>query len=270
MTGIFFKAGEFASLCQVKKDTLFHYDHIGILKPEKIGENGYRYYSVKQFYTFDLISSLKGLGMSLGEIKAYLDKRNPQDFLSLLEHEQDKIKKEQARLKAVNQLLSATISHTKLGTTLPLDTLILEEQKEEYYLAVEAPDFTQFNESAYLLRSRQLLALVRHEGAMSLPLGDIITKNSLLTGKFIEDYYYCKISPTKDMHDVKIKPAGRYITLLHRGDYDSLQEAYEHFTQRVLEAGYMMKGDLYEEDLLHYMSVSNSQDYVMKFSLQVE
>ena len=34
--------GEFAKLCGVKKQTLFHYDQIGILKPELSGENGYR------------------------------------------------------------------------------------------------------------------------------------------------------------------------------------------------------------------------------------
>ena len=38
-----FKTAEFAALCGVKKDTLLHYDHIGLLKPQKVGENGYRY-----------------------------------------------------------------------------------------------------------------------------------------------------------------------------------------------------------------------------------
>lgn len=84
MGGTLLKAGEFASLCRVKKDTLLHYDHIGILKPEYVAENGYRYYSVRQLYTFDLISALKRLGMSLQDIKLYIDERNPSAFLSLL------------------------------------------------------------------------------------------------------------------------------------------------------------------------------------------
>ncbi len=33
----YFTTGEFAKLCKVKKQTLFHYDHIGILKPEGSG-----------------------------------------------------------------------------------------------------------------------------------------------------------------------------------------------------------------------------------------
>ena len=37
--------GEFAALCEVKKQTLFHYDDIGLLKPEIVNDKGYRFYS---------------------------------------------------------------------------------------------------------------------------------------------------------------------------------------------------------------------------------
>ena len=40
--------GEFASAMGVSKDTLFHYDDIGLFCPEKVSENGYRYYSIYQ------------------------------------------------------------------------------------------------------------------------------------------------------------------------------------------------------------------------------
>jgi len=47
--------GEFASAMGVSKDTLFHYDDIGLFCPEKVSENGYRYYSIYQMETFDTI-----------------------------------------------------------------------------------------------------------------------------------------------------------------------------------------------------------------------
>ena len=57
----YFTTGEFAKLCGVKKQTLFHYDQIGILRPEIIASNGYRYYSVLQFDTYITIAMLKEL-----------------------------------------------------------------------------------------------------------------------------------------------------------------------------------------------------------------
>ena len=55
----YFSTGEFAKLCKVHKKTLFHYDEIGLFKPEKVMNNGYRYYSVYQLEAFNVISTLK-------------------------------------------------------------------------------------------------------------------------------------------------------------------------------------------------------------------
>lgn len=60
---------QFATLCQTTKHTLIHYDEIGILKPNYVGENGYRYYSLSQTEIFDVISFLKEMGLPLKEIK---------------------------------------------------------------------------------------------------------------------------------------------------------------------------------------------------------
>ncbi len=81
----YFKTAEFAALCGVKKDTLLHYDHIGLLKPQWVGENGYRYYAAQQLRTYDLIAVLRRLGTPLAEIRDYLTRRSPQALLELLE-----------------------------------------------------------------------------------------------------------------------------------------------------------------------------------------
>ena len=72
MTEQFYSTGQFAKLCGVKKQTLFHYDDIGLLCPVDVANNGYRQYSYRQYETFLLITCLKEAGMSLKEIKAFL------------------------------------------------------------------------------------------------------------------------------------------------------------------------------------------------------
>lgn len=73
-----YTTGQFAELCGVKKQTLFHYDDIDLLKPARVDDNGYRRYSHDQYQDFLLISCLKEAGMSLAEIKDYLDEDDPQ------------------------------------------------------------------------------------------------------------------------------------------------------------------------------------------------
>lgn len=72
-----YTTGQFAKLCGVKKQTLFHYDDIGLLKPVLVEENGYRRYSAEQYHVFLLISCLKETGMSLAEIREYLHEPDP-------------------------------------------------------------------------------------------------------------------------------------------------------------------------------------------------
>ena len=76
--------GEFASAMGVSKDTLFHYDDIGLFCPEKVSENGYRYYSIYQMETFDTIRMLRDLGMPLKEIRDMLAHRSPERQFGIL------------------------------------------------------------------------------------------------------------------------------------------------------------------------------------------
>lgn len=58
----YLSAGRFAALVGTTKETLFHYDEIGLFVPKRRGTNGYRYYAMDQMETFDVIGMLRGLG----------------------------------------------------------------------------------------------------------------------------------------------------------------------------------------------------------------
>lgn len=96
-------AGEFAKIVGVTKHTLFHYDEIGLFRPEKKGENGYRYYSMAQIEVFDVIYTLKDLDMPLSEIREYLDRRSPGTLLELLDKEQEIVEQKEKRLKRTKE-----------------------------------------------------------------------------------------------------------------------------------------------------------------------
>ena len=85
--------GEFASAMGVSKDTLFHYDDIGLFCPEKVSENGYRYYSIYQMETFDTIRMLRDLGMPLKEIRDMLAHRSPERVMHVFAEREQQIDK---------------------------------------------------------------------------------------------------------------------------------------------------------------------------------
>lgn len=67
------RSGQFARLCRTTKDTLRHYEDIGLLTPAFTAQNGYKNYFPDQTMDFMLISSLRDAGCSLADIKRFLE-----------------------------------------------------------------------------------------------------------------------------------------------------------------------------------------------------
>ncbi|HKQ52222.1 MAG TPA: MerR family transcriptional regulator [Pyrinomonadaceae bacterium] len=71
-TAALFQAQEFAGRAGVTVRTLHHYDRLGLLKPSRYTEAGYRLYGERDFARLQQIVMLKFVGLSLKEIKELL------------------------------------------------------------------------------------------------------------------------------------------------------------------------------------------------------
>ena len=110
---VYFTTGQFAKLCSTTKETLFHYDRLGLLKPARIGGNGYRYYASSQFFDFDLIAVLQSAGCSLKEIQAYMSHREPHAFAQLLRENERKLLREREKLEMMRRTLENGVASTE-------------------------------------------------------------------------------------------------------------------------------------------------------------
>lgn len=79
------KVGELARWTGVSVRTLHYYDEIGLLRPSRTTEAGYRLYTEGDVIRLQQIKSLRKLGFSLEEIKEFLGRPEvtPQDVLRL-------------------------------------------------------------------------------------------------------------------------------------------------------------------------------------------
>ena len=68
----YMKSGEFAKLCGTTKNTLIHYDSIELMSPSHVGGNGYRYYTLRDYWRFVAIRTFVQAGFSLEEIRSIL------------------------------------------------------------------------------------------------------------------------------------------------------------------------------------------------------
>ena len=94
-----FTVKQLSDLAGVTPRTLHHYDQIGLLKPSRTGDNGYRYYGEESLLKLQQILFYRELGLPLEDIKKIMGRRDF-DILSALETHKAELVKRIARLEA--------------------------------------------------------------------------------------------------------------------------------------------------------------------------
>lgn len=69
----FYTVSQLSRLAGVSVRTLHHYDHIGLLRPAAIAENGYRHYGREELLRLQQILLHRDMGMALADIARILD-----------------------------------------------------------------------------------------------------------------------------------------------------------------------------------------------------
>ena len=82
----FYSVGELSQMIGVSKQLLIYYDTCGLFSPEIVAENGYRYYSLAQCHTAELIVNLRKMDVSLEAISNYLQNRTESKLIDLYQN----------------------------------------------------------------------------------------------------------------------------------------------------------------------------------------
>jgi DNA-binding transcriptional MerR regulator len=107
-----FTVKQLSKLAGVTPRTLHHYDEIGLLKPTRVGDNGYRYYGEEALLRLQQILFYRELDMPLKDIKKIMGRRNF-DVLGALQSHKDALKNKIARMNRLLITVDNTIQHLK-------------------------------------------------------------------------------------------------------------------------------------------------------------
>lgn len=263
--------GEFAKICKVKKQTLFHYDQIGILSPEIIGDNGYRYYSYLQLDTFNAISMLKELDMPLADIKKYLDSRNPKDFLALLE-KQDKIVDEKIdELQWLKKFISGRILTTREGIAAQHGKIFLESRSEEYYIITE---YTGGNNDRdiYAALANMVAYIQGNSIYSSYAIGGLVsTSDGPWDTSYKYSHFFKRIEPedvTDSVNITRMPPHSR-ICICSTAGFDHIPSMLNRLTEYADKHNFRTDNFFWEDMLLDDMSNFGFDNYTLKLSLPI-
>lgn len=262
--------GEFASLCGVKKDTIFHYDNIDLLKPDYIAANGYRYYSPKQAMVFEIINVLKSVGMSLREIQRYCANQNSEEFLNLLKAKRAQLIQTQWQLDQTREFVDDTIAIVSKSLITVLDEVSVVSCKEENMVITKTPSEDDINNRTYWIALNELsLYCSNLKVGNVFPIGEIVQRDKFLSGNYKSDYYCSKPIRKVKSERVITKPAGKYAVIYIRGSYKNLGAAYEKMRLYIEQNKLIVITDVFQQDQVYQFSNTRADDYLMKISVGI-
>ncbi len=104
--------GRFATMTHLSVKTLRHYHQVGLLEPAEVDpDTGYRYYTLEQLATAQLIRRLRDLRMPVADVGAVLVAGSPSERDTLIaahiDHLETELTKTQAAVKSLRALLDS-------------------------------------------------------------------------------------------------------------------------------------------------------------------
>ncbi|WP_145053631.1 MerR family transcriptional regulator [Paenibacillus xylanexedens] len=264
----YFTTSELAKTCGVTKHTLFHYDDIGLLKPEIVNSKGYRYYSVQQCLVLDLIIVLKKAGSSLEEIKEFIQKQNTPLLINMLKEKQMDLEREQRRIARMQSILKSAIQMTEEATKELQNTPKILECEAESFIVTPLNIGDGDKEFAKKLSEHRDYCeahYIDHE----FPIWTIISKGQFQSGNYYPEYMANKVNTPIPEDMMLIKPAGLYAVIDHKGSYDSMPQTYSVINNFIASKGMNISGNVYALELLTYWTEKNPDDYKIRIYVQV-
>ncbi|MCY8837521.1 MerR family transcriptional regulator [Bacillus atrophaeus] len=264
----YFTTGEFAKLCHVKKQTLFHYDEIGLLSPEIKKENGYRYYSYNQFELFQVIGLFKEVGVPLKRIKQLLKGKTPEDIVALLKEKSFEMENKIKKFKHLQTIIQTKVKLTEQALETDFSSVSFQYLEEEKFMI--SRNTLNLPERKYIAAISELIRYVQlHELDEGYPVGGIFAREQILKKDFYNySHFYIKVQEGIEKINYHVRPKGLYAVGYQKGD--EAEDAYRRIIQ-FIEKNRMRMGEYaYEEYMLDEVVVDGLENQITKILLQVK
>ncbi|WP_240839175.1 MerR family transcriptional regulator [Acidaminobacter sp. JC074] len=267
--------GDVAKYHNISKQTLIHYDRIGLLKPSIVEGNSYRYYTFEDIDKLDLIICLKEAGLSLKEIKAYMVQPSLDESMVLLENQSKKLDKTIEKLLQVQSRINNKISEIKHIKTIDLSKDIREIKKPERVI-LKYEIIRDENEKDNFLATLKVFRDFIHNHPIYDPYshyieGVVISKKDLEARSMsnLDSVFIFIDTPAGGENEVVLDEC-LYICKQHYGSFSGLDTTYDDLLDYIEEAGYELAGDAIEIPIITTWSVSSENDYVTDVQIPVK
>ena len=261
-----FSIADFADCARTTRDTLLHYDKIGLLSPESRGDNNYRFYSNGQLAVINFIRTCQALGMTLAEIKQMEANRTPDRMYELLEQQ---VKRIDERIKEWDRARKLLVTFRKIIQSVlhvNEDEITVQSLPEEAIVLGDPNDYRGGRTDYDALFSFYRSCMEKYPDMdLNYPVWAVFSEERIKRKDWVWPDRYYFYNP--EGHDRK--PAALYAVGYTRGGYGQSGELYERLLDYIDANGFEICGPTFEEYPLNEFCILKSENYLMRVMITV-
>lgn len=259
-----YTSGQFARLCHTTKDTLFHYDRLGLLRPRHKGENGYRYYDVRQFLQFDMITLFKETGTPLKDMRASLAAAADGDILPLLEEKARRLAEERRRLVEREALVDSLLHVVREARATEADRLLVRRLPCACWEVLAQPLRGLDTEAGMAQASARFMEHYRRAARTpGLPTGILYRCDDFLAGRLAEGELFGPADGETPPERLWESAAALHAVYAHRGPWEEQIACWRTLPALLRERGLRPAGPVFMLEMGSYALTGNSAECVM-------
>ena len=271
-----YQIGEVSKIGGISQRTLRHYDELGLMQPDLVGDNGYRYYSLQTMLKIPVINYLKMMGLSLEEIASMMQHSSlgqARKFLSKHLAECD----EQARLLAEKREAivewSELVEEANMVLRVRPKNVNVKYLPRQELLGLQTRFSGSFAESIVSLEFASYVQDIDNAIAGPVILRFPSVEDAVAAAADgSECYVWLLQKPIRPINpnDAFVCPQGMYLSTYHVGAFEELGEAYSRLTEFANDNGYKVAGPAIERFVSDYWTTYNSDLFVAEVLLLTE
>ncbi|MCF2555596.1 MerR family transcriptional regulator [Faecalicatena contorta] len=264
----YYKISEISKLYNIGVDSLRYYEKLGILTPKR-DSNGYRLYNLTDMYKLNILRDLRALDFSMAQIKEYLEHLSIDNTLDFLTREQSLLNERIKELKERETIIQERISSLQISRQLVCGDITIKTlprrlcvQLNEYITRDEEMDFLikklhqKHDDKVRDLGNQTICAFVSMEDLMK-GRSNVYTSVFFILDQETEDYDF-------------VLPAGDYLSLCYRGDYEQNASQIQHLLNHANENGLTVSGAPFETYLIDNRDTICADEFMTEIQLLLE
>ena len=267
----YYSIGDVSKICNVSRKAMRFYDEIGLIKPDKVGSNNYRYYSREALLNLTILKYYKQMGFKLEEMRALMDTEEYQ----VIEHGfLEKIRELREEATAIQDKLTSVSDWYDL--LLEAQTVILNNATEVSIKYIEPEEYGCM-EQAYNADSKEAcinLDWTEHLDEINCEIAGAVMivfpsykermQDTCETMRIMQKM----IRPGRKSQTIRMG-GGMFLSCYHIGPHTTLNRTYEKMIDWAAEHNYKLGEEAWERYVTDYWTTKNEEMFVTEIRLQV-